>query len=1010
MRLPIIQSKFFMRRFNLLVWVLLCCGLSALQAQAITGTVTDLSGEPLIGASLLVEGTSTGVVTDLDGNFSITVPANAEALVVTYTGFSTQRVPLIAGTTNYSIELRESATALNEIVVTGYGTQTRRRLTTSIASVGSEALENVPVTTFEGALQGRLPGVTINGNAGTLGSQTSIRVRGIGSINSDNQPLFVVDGVIINSNLEGSALGGPGTSPLTNINPNDIESIDVLKDAASASVYGSRGSNGVVIITTKSGKFGQKARVSVSQQMGIVEPTAIYDLLNGQEYAQLWNQSLEGRGIDPINSGFGFPNPEDEPSTDWIDEVTRTGSFSETFGSVSGGTDNLAYYIGGTYRNEDGYVLSTNLKRYSFRMNLEQKLGNKWRVGLNLNPTRTVNTRQNEDNNVASPLTYAALAFPNVEARDENGETRGGIIANSVGRTQFAGTPLANIEGQNITLIQNQVISNAFVSFSPIDRLTIRSSFGTQFLTARDNQRAAGFTTDGFGSRGTGSAQFQEVLNYTWDNTITYGMTFGNSELDLTGVFSVNDEQQTGFSVAGNNFADDRLQTLNSAAEITGGGGTLTRFRFVGYFLSADYSLNNNLFIRASARVDGSSRFGSENLYGFFPAISAAYDFAGRFNELPFSQLKLRASYGQTGNAGIGNFASRGLVGFGADYNGIPGGVLTGVPNNQLTWETAATTDVAIDFELKNGILGGSVGYYNKQSSDLLLNVPQPLSNGIASTTVNAGTLVNRGIEFSLDLNVINKPDMQLSFNINGATVTNEVTELIDNDGDGESDDIINGRQLIREGEAIGSWYMVEYAGVDPENGDALFVNGEGETTSAFPGADRQIFGNPLPDFTGGFGGNFRYKGFDASFQFQAALGHQLYLSEGRFVETAFAGGTWNQLRTMLDAWTPENTDSQIPQARLFLGNGNQHSTRYLDDADYLRLRNIQVGYTFDNLGSTSSSIRVFFSGQNLLTFTDFKGLDPEASGNDNNSFQSGNIFFSRPQNRVISGGLNLNF
>ncbi|WP_020569318.1 SusC/RagA family TonB-linked outer membrane protein [Neolewinella persica] len=993
---------------RLLLWVLILGGFATLQAQTITGTVTDQSGETLIGASILAKGTSSGTVTDIDGKFTLSLPANAEFLVVTYTGFTTLDVPVVAGKTVYSITMSEASTILEQVVVTGYGTQTRRRLTTSIASVGTEAFKDVPVTNFENALQGRLPGVTINSNSGTLGAQTSIRVRGVGSINSDNQPLFVVDGVIMEANIEGAALGGPGTNPLVNINPADIQSIDVLKDAASAAIYGSRGSNGVVIITTKTGSFNQKAKVSVNTYFGLTNPTNQYDLLSGPQYAEYWNRAFLARGGDPASAQI-YADPAAEPDAKWLDLVTREGQLHETSANVSGGTNTISYFIGGTYRDEDGWVESTNQKRYSLRMNVEAKLGDKWRAGLNLNPTRTVNNRQNEDNNVASPQTYAALAFPNLDPFDENGNTRGGIIRTSTGRAQFAGTPLINIEGQNISLTTNQVLAKTFVEFQPITGLKLRSEFGSQFLSLTDQQKSSSLTTDGFGSGGTGSANSQEVLNYTWDNTASYLFDFGRSSLDVLGGFSVQNNFQQTLNVNGNTFADDRLLTLNSAAEITGGGGFNTGYRFVGYLARAIYSFDDKFFFNASARYDGSSRFGRENIYGLFPAVSAAYDIA-RDLDTPFSQLKIRASYGLTGNAGIGNFAPAGLVGFGNDYDGTPGFLLTQLENTELTWENARTFDVALDFTLASGFLDGTVGFYNKTSSDLLLAVPQPQTNGISSLTLNAGEIQNTGVEFSLNFNLINKPDFQWTFNVNGATLSNEVKELVDNNGDGDPDDITSGRSIVRVGEPIASFYIIPYAGVDPANGDALFTDENGENTPTYPGGDARIIaGNPLPDFSGGFGSSLKYKKIDFSFFFQVALGHQLYLNEGRFVENNL-GATWNQRTTQLAAWTPDNTITNVPEARQGVQNGGQHSTRYLSDADYMRLRSVQLGYTFDGLGKDGGSARVYLSGANLLTFTDFAGLDPEASGQDVNGYVQGDIFFSRPQTKAVTFGLNLNF
>ncbi|WP_116124845.1 SusC/RagA family TonB-linked outer membrane protein [Lewinella sp. IMCC34183] len=999
-----------MKSFKLIVWVLLLGGVSALHAQqSITGVVTDDSGVPLIGASILAAGTTTGTVTDIDGNFTLSLPESAQELVVSYTGYTTGTVP-VTGASNYTITLYENAATLNEVVVTGYGTQTRRRLTTSIASVNSEELKGVPVTDFQNALQGRLPGVTISSNSGSLGSQTSIRVRGIGSINSDVQPLYVVDGVILETNAEGYQLGGPGTSPLSNINPNDIESIDVLKDAASAAIYGSRGSNGVVLITTKSGNYNAPANVSVNQYVGFSNPTAQYDLLSGPEYARYWNQAVLAGGDSTKIATQLYDNPDEEPDANWIDLVTRTGSVAETNASVSGGTSDLSYFLGGGYRDEKGWTEGTSLQRYSFRLNLEQRFGDKWTVGLNLNPTRTVNNRQNEDNNVASPQTFASLFFPNLDPYDENGEAKGGVLSTSTGRTQFAGSPLINWQDQEISLTTNQVIANINASFKPLDNLTFATRFGTQFLSLEDFQRSGVLTTDGYGSGGTGGAQQQSVLNYTWNNTALYNFSINTSEFEVLAGIELNRQTENGFFVDGNTFADDRLATLNSAAEITGGGGSRTESNFVGYFSRLGYVFDNRLFVNVVARLDGSSRFGSDNYYGFFPAVSAAYDFSNDLNTPSVSQLKLRSSYGKTGNAGIGNFASRGLVSFGNDYNAVPGFLLSQLANTELTWETATTFDVAVDFGFFNDKIKGSLGYYNKVSSDLLLDIPQPYTAGIstAALTANAGEIVNQGVEFSLRYNAIYRPDFQLSFNVNGATVDNKVTQLVDNNGDGEPDDINLGNQLIREGEAIGSWYLTEYAGVNPDNGDALFVNADGEISKTYQqGNARQIVGNPLPDFSGGFGGNLYFKGVDLSFFFQAALGHQLYLSEGRFYATNMSS-VYNQERGQLNSWRPDNRITDIPEARQ-VGNGNQHSTRYLSDADFLRLRNVQLGYTFDGLNSNGASLRLYVSGQNLLTFTDFAGLDPEASGQDVNGVASGSLFFSRPQSKLFTFGLNLN-
>jgi len=988
--------------------------ISLMAQRTVSGVVTDESGEGLIGASVLVKGTGTGTVTDIDGSYSLEVPAGSETLVFSYTGYQTQEVPM--GVSNViDIILETSSELLDEVVVTGYGEQSRRRVTTNIASVDSRALENVSVQSFEGALQGRLPGVNITGNSGTLGAQQSIRVRGVGSINASNQPLYVVDGVIINGNIESqNALGGPGTNPLVNINPNDIESVDVLKDAAAAAIYGSRGSNGVILITTKSGKFNQRPTAQVNYYAGWSEPTNQFDMLNGQQYAELWNRAARAVGLTPEDNPETFYDVAAQPSTDWFDETIRDRAFvQETSASVRGGTQTTKYYFGGTYRDEDGFVETTNLQRYSFRANIDQIISDKFTAGIQINPTRTVNDRQNEDNNVASPQTYAALFFPNVDARDENGEVRDGIVRTSIGRAQFAGTPLGNLVGQDITTTTTQILANAYLEYRPIPKLTLRTSLGSQYLQIVDKVKQGSGTTDGFGIGGSADAGNRDLFNWQWDNLATYRDEIGLHDFDVTLGFNMQREQVDDFFVSGQTFANDRLQTLASAAEITFGTGTGTLSTFVGYLGRINYSYNNRLLLTLSARVDGSSRFGANNRYGFFPAASAGYILFDDTQGVPgglFNFLKVRGSWGRTGNAAIGNFDARGLVAFGNDYNFIPGFMFSRLENADLTWETGETTDFGVEFGMFNDRLRGSLAYFIRDTRDLLLDVPLPLTVGLVDPQIsqNAGEIRNQGFEFDLNFDILNGP-FRWTLGVNGATLNNEVRRLVDNNGDGEDDDIVIGRNLIRVGETLGSWYMVDYAGVDPANGDAQFFDTEGNVITSAPSSARVVAGSPIPTFTGGLYTELEWKGFDLRVLFQAAMGHQLYLSEGRFYANNMSA-TWNQTTDILNAWTPDNPNTDVPEARLFTSNGNQHSTRYLSDADFVRLRNVQFGYTTQPIGASQMRFRFFFSGQNLLTFTDFAGLDPEASGQDSDDFRSGEIFFSRPQAKTYTFGVNMFF
>ncbi len=1003
-----------MKKLSLVLMLALFSLSFAFGQRTITGQVTDEEGEPLIGASILALGTSSGTVTDIDGNFQLQISDEVTALVFSYTGFASQEIPITASDI-VNVALAPTSSQLTEIVVTGYGETSRLKNTTAISSVGKEAFENIPVQSFEQALQGRLAGVNVTGSSGTLGAAQVIRIRGTGSINADNQPLYVVDGLILNADGQSqNNLGADGTNPLVNLDPNEIESIDVLKDAAAQALYGARGSNGVILINTKKGQFNQKPRVSVNYYGGWSEPSDQFELLTGPEYARLWNQAALNAGLAP-DDPLIYTDPDNEPTTDWFDEVTNDRAFlQEVSANVSGGDQNTKFYFGGSFRDEDGWVKTTNLQRYSFRANVDQLIGKYVRAGIQLNPTRTVNRRQNEDNNVASPQTYSALFFPNVEARDENGAVLGGVQRTSNGSVQFAGTPLINLVDQNISTTTTQVLTNAYLEVRPIDQIRIRTELGGQFVQVEDLTRAGALTTDGFGADGTGSAANRQILNWRWKNLATYTNTFGDHDFSGTVGFEMQREERNDFSVSGNTFADDRLQTLNSAAEITGGGGVGTEVNFVGVLFLADYAFRNKYLLRASFRIDGSSRFGVNNRYGYFPAVSAGWIITGEDwvdNSGFLNFLKLRGSWGLTGNAGIGNFDSRGLIGFGRDYNFVPGFASIQLENADLEWEKGETIDFGVEFELWNNRVRGSASYFIRNTRDLLLDVPLPLTIGIeqASITSNAGAIRNQGFEFDLNVDVIANENVTWTIGINGATLKNEVTELVDTDGDGESDDIVGGTSIIRVGEPVRSFYLVPYAGVDPGNGDALFVGADGETiVNSTPSDARRVLGNPLPDFSGGITSTLRLYGFDVSVFFQYATGHQLYRSEARFTDNNFSND-WNQLReAAFNSWTPENPNTDIPEARLFQNNGNQNSGRWISDADFLRLKNLQVGYTTPRIGNSDMRLRFFFSGQNLWLVSAYDGLDPEATGSGANSPFQGSIFFSRPQSRTFTFGVNL--
>lgn len=1031
----------------LLVLCMLVFGLATAFAQSqVKGTVMDEDGQPLEGVAVLVKGTTIGAFTNGEGEFALEVPTDQTAIIFSYVGKLTLE-EMLNGRSNINVTLKEDYLDLDEVVVTAYGSQARRTLTSSIARVDADEIANIPVPNFEQAIQGRVAGVNISSNSGTLGAGINIRVRGVASINADNQPLYVIDGVPVEG-LSGSALGGPGTNPLVNLNPNDISSIEILKDAAATAVFGARASNGVILITTKRGEQG-RPRVNVNYYAGGSSPTNTFNILSGNEYAQLWNQAGEGLfnaigfsredWYDPASQAAVFGAGVDQsftdgqqPDADWANLIAQTGFLQEASASVSGASGGTNFYLSGTFRDQDGFTQTTNLKRYSFRANIDQQV-NKWlKVGINLSPTRTVNTRQNEDNNVASPWTYAVLANPAVNPFDEDGNPLFETAENGRGQV-FNGTPYSNLFGQEMLLTTDQTLASTYAQFTFADGLTFKTDLGVEAASTFETQKQGSQTTDGW-LVGEGFASSQSRLNYSWNNILNYKTTFDLHGLDVTAGVQFQKSDYRQLNVFGNDFADDRLLTLNSAAAINGGGGSGTIFAFQNNFIRVNYGYDSKYLLSVIASYNGSSRFGSDTRYGFFPAVSAGWvisqeDFLANNNIVNF--LKLRASYGITGNAEIGNFDSRGLASFGNDYAATPGYAITSLENSLLSWEQGSQFDVAVEFGLVNNRINGSIGYFSKTSNDLLFDIPLPWTTGFGSLTDNIGSVQNSGIEAVIDVDIIRTKDFNWSFSANISSIRNKVLSMPDNNADGIPDQIISGTQIIREGLPLGSFYMVSYGGVDPENGDGLFLVGEAQndpdtglplldedgfrvaevltdsTTTSYSTGFRTVVGSPFPDFFGGFNTSVSYKGLSLDVLFQYSVGNDIYRSEGRFLNRNMTS-VWNQDKSQLNAWTPENTDTDVPEARLFQTNGNQTSTRYLEDASYLRLKNVRLAYTLPANLLKGNTLTVFAQAQNLLTWTNYTGLDPEASNVGTGSAFSGVVFFSRPQARTITGGVTL--
>lgn len=1008
------------------------------QSGEIQGTVTDAqSGEPLPGTNVYIPELERGTSTGTQGNFEITnIPEGTYELRFSFIGYSTytQEVEVNSGqTTTVNIELKPSATNLDELVVVGFGETSRRNLTGSVAQVTSEQIEEAHLTTFEGALQGKTAGVQVTSTSGVLGAPVSVRVRGTTSINASSQPLYVIDGVPLTDagGSIGGGYGGTATNPFLNINPSDIKSMQVLKSATAAAVYGARGSNGVVLIETKSGQAG-KTQISFGSSVGFTEPTEKYETLSGPQFQEMANYGLDAAinagTIPPFFQNIFGADPQEVPDTDWPSLVTRTGTIQKYNASVSGGNAATQFYISGQYSKEEGYARPNELQQFNVMAKVDHTFNDQLDVGLSVNPTRSENFRVPISNAVAAPYTFAALQAPVIPQFYPNGEINDNADAGRAPTNvwaAFTGTPYGNTVGIDFLQTLTQVRTSGYADYSFTNNLAFRTDLSVQYLQSEEETRNADFATDGF-PVGSGDANNEQYFNWNWNNTLTYTNDWEDHSLTAVLGMTFQRETVTSISLAGDTFLSNQLKNLASAANITFGSGTGTSFAFQNNLARINYSFKDRYLLTLTASYNGSSRFGEDKQYGFFPAGSAGWiisdeDFMSDTDWLSF--LKLRAGYGITGNADIGNFANLALLSAGADYNAQPGIVLGQLANPDLSWEETAQFDVGIDYGFINNRIRGSIGYYNKYTEDLLLGRPISATNGFTSFTENVGEIQNTGLEFDIAADIITG-EFSWSVNANISTVNNEVKKLP------EGQDIIFGESLVREGEALGSFFVREYAGVNPENGDALFFfNGdpsfaEGNpdvfqldkfgdryVTNQFATAQRVIAGDPFPDFFGGFGTNFAYKGFQLDVNFQYSYGNDIYWADGSFLRTNL-GSLFNQDESQLDYWTPENTNASVPEPRFLTTNGSQGTSngRYLKDGSYLRLKSTTLGYTIPRNLVNGYSVRVYARGTNLLTFTDFPGLDPEVQPSAGTNATQGNVFFQPPQQRTIQFGINLGF
>ena len=988
------------------------------ETKQIRGLVTDENNIPLPGVNIVVKGTTSGTQSDFDGLYIIEA-ADGQVLIFSYLGQKTVE-KTVGMSTTINVQMLEDAAQLEEVVVVGYGTQSKRLVTDNIAKIASEQIGGISTPSLQSTLVAKAPGVQITQINGKLEGSVKVIIRGLSSVSASQEPLYVIDGIEMNNTNISSITAQ--TNPLLALNPNDIESIDILKDASAAAIYGAKGTNGVILITTKRGKEG-KSNISLDLASSIGMPSHKRDWLNASQYIELLKESALNSGsfADEVEANEWVDNrlkryegdqDYNTIDTDWQEEAFQNSYVQDANLSISGGNEKTKSFISGSYNGTDGIVRGNNLERISLRTNIDHRVTDWLTVGTNIGYTSTVIDRIAGDNSFTTPM-QAIAQVPTSPPYLLNGELNGNTLY-----TNF----LLQDKYSSRKTKRRRLLGKFFASIAISNELRFQTEIGYDYLNQtvdRSTGRLAPFqSTNG---QTYASADGTEIIST--NNYITFDKTLNpSSNIDFVLGTTYTRFKNRSISVTGDGFPTDDFKSVSSAATISAGSGDFSNWAQLSYFARVTYDYKNKYILKASIRQDGSSRFGSENRFGYFPAASAGWiiseeEFLQGSNTL--SNLKFRISWGINGNTPTGNFSSLGLYG-GTNYNGESGLEFTQGENPDLKWEETEQVNFGLDLGFLNNRITGEIDYYKKKTKDLLFNTRVPFEALIPSHRVlqNIGNLENSGIEFSLNTVNVQNDDLLWKTNFNIAVNKNEITNLPD------GEDQITDKNILREGEAINSFYLVEYAGVNPDTGDAEFIlnteNPDGslnkERTNDFSLAQRIVTGNPNPDIIAGLSSTLNYKKIDFTFTFQGQWGAQLYNEAGQYQETGFGNGLDNQdVYVYNNRWRNPGDITDVPQARLFTDNGNSHSTRYLQDADFIRLRNITIGYSLPSrtLGRIGmSGIRIYMSGLNLLTFTEYRGYDPESSFDDfnNPNINAGSTFYSAPPAKVYTIGVNLTF
>lgn len=975
------------------------------------GTVRDeKSGTPLTGATVQIKGTTHQVITDETGDFKfITAQRVPLVYIVSYVGYKTQEVP-VNEYGHAKITLQQSNQQLNDVVVVGYGEQNRKTVTSAISTVSPKKISNIPAAGIDQLLQGQAGGILATANTSVPGSKVFLRVRGSTSINASNDPLYVVDGVFINNRtLQSISTGGQQTSPIADLNPADIESIEILKDANATAIYGSRGANGVILITTKHGKLNSKSKINIGYYYASSEAKKFWPTLTGEQEAILQNETwindgkpFATRPFSPKSEG-GLGLPEDQVTIDRIELIFQAAPTHNFDASVSGGNEKTTYYIGGNYFNQEAIVKPDRFQRVTVKVNLDHQLREKVRIGLSVNGVGT-SRKMSPNNNVPYGAVNGALYTPSYfPLFNADG---------SYARPSLFENPLAAINEIKFDAVGSRAIGNLYGEYTVLPGLKFKTSWSIDFNENKeDNYYNSKMQQGQAPINGSATSAVTRNIALINEQVISYAKIWKSvHNLNVIAGNTIQKETFENTSVTGTGFPTDKFSKIASAAVQTG-TSTATDASLLSYFSRLSYSYNKKYTLDIDFRADASSRFGKDHRWGYFPAAGFSWragqeDFIKDLNI--FSDLKFKASYGSTGNQnGIPDFAAKGLWSGGNTYLDVSGIAPFQLPNPDLRWETTKQLNVGVDFSVLKGRINAEFNYYRKYTTDLLLQLPVPGQLGFSSIFANAGEMSNKGIELVLNGEIVRSKNFNWNSSFSISTNHNRVeklqTPILKSSGQG----------IIQQGYPLYSFYVHKQLGVDPKTGDVLFddVNKDGKLSDA----DLQVVGNAWPDYFGSFSNDIiLFKNFDVRALIYYSLGNKTWNNTRyRMGHGGSRNGVFAMLQDQLSRWQKPGDITDVPR---MTANGNNASiipSRFLEDGSFVRLRNISVGYTlpkelFKNL--PVASLRVYVMATNLFTITKYRGVDPEVNtvANDDNVLGYDQAIAAQPQ--TLQVGFNLSF